>query len=82
MTEGRLSAVDTELTDAETERFCQWIIAHVDAQDIPGDEGNTEALVYNLVHKLRDGDDYQRYCYAADQDAEIAQWFPDRDDDY
>jgi hypothetical protein len=52
----------------------RWILATVDDRVVPSDEGNGDALKYNLIHLLRDGPAYRRYEYADDQDAEIAAW--------
>jgi hypothetical protein len=69
-----------DLTDQERKKFEEWIIAHVDAyRDVPADEGNTEALVYNLIHHLREGDTFTPYAYTREQDAEITTWFPEHE---
>jgi len=58
-----------------TEEIVRWIVENVDELVVPGDEGNGDALVYNLVHLARAGKDYRPYCYEADQDKEIARGF-------
>ena len=51
------------------EEIIRWLVRNVDASLVPGDEGNTEALLYNLIHKvLEDG---KIYSYHKEQDAEI-----------
>lgn len=58
----------------------RWILASVDSSVVPPDEGNDRALIYNLVHLVREGGarardtEYQQYEYRTDQDAEIASW--------
>jgi len=52
----------------------KWIIENVTAKDVPNDGGNSEALIFNLVHLLRDGPDYDHYDYQAHQDAELRSW--------
>lgn len=59
------------MTDQERTLIERWIIENVNSDDVPSDEGNTEALVYNLVHKLREGKSYRRYRYEQDQDIEL-----------
>ena len=60
------------LTNEEKEKFEQWIIENVSDQDVPSDEGNTEALIYNLVHHVRG--DNKRYDYQWEQDEEVTSW--------
>jgi len=52
----------------------RWIIQNVDARDVPGDESNGPALIYNLVHLAREGKNYRKYNYEPDQDKEIESW--------
>jgi hypothetical protein len=59
----------------DVERIVRWIVKNVDELVVPDDEGNGDALVYNLVHLAREGKIYRRYAYEADQDEEIAQGF-------
>jgi hypothetical protein len=50
----------------------RWIVRNVDAfQVVPVDEGNTEALVYNLVQLLRHGDSFKPYTYEPEQDKTV-----------
>lgn len=62
------------MTSDERKACREWIISTVTADDVPHDEGNSEALVYNLVHLLMDGREYRRYNYEPDQDAELRSW--------
>jgi hypothetical protein len=39
----------------------EWIVKNVDDRDVPSDEGNGKALVYNLVHLALDGRDSSIY---------------------
>jgi hypothetical protein len=52
-----------------TESIIEWIVLNVSANDVPGDEGNDDALVYNLVHNAMKDD--KQYTYLPEQDAEI-----------
>lgn len=61
-------------TAAETDVIVRWIIANVDADVVPNDEGNGDALAYNLVQLARHGPAHGRYRYRADQDKEIESW--------
>lgn len=54
------------------EEIVKWIVENVSDLDVPDDEGNGDALRYNLVHLARDGKDYRHYYYAEDQEDEIA----------
>lgn len=54
---------------ATTEEIVQWIVKNVFDGVVPADEGNTDALVYNLIHLvIGDG---KFYLYLPEQDAEI-----------
>lgn len=53
------------------ERLERWIVRNVSASDVPADEGNEDALVYNLVQLARHGEAYDHYDYRPEQDAEI-----------
>ncbi len=59
------------MTEEEMELIARWIVQNVDAADVPGDEGNSEGLVYNLIHHLWDGNDYQQYEYTEEQLREV-----------
>ena len=64
-----------KLSDEDITRFAQWIIENVDDTLVPNDEGNGDALVYNIVQRLRFGKERaSRYTYLPEQDAEIASW--------
>jgi len=58
--------------DEVFDNIIEWIVQNVSATDVPADEGNTEALIYNLIHLARDGKDYHPYNYEPEQDLEIA----------
>jgi hypothetical protein len=60
------------LTVAEKRSFEAWIIANVNTNVVPNDEGNSDALVFNLIHLLRG--DGERYDYKPEQDAELETW--------
>lgn len=60
------------LTDEEKIRFSQWVIENIDANIVPCDEGNSEALVFNLVHAIRG--DHEQYDYQDHQDEEVRSW--------
>ena len=66
------------LTDEEKARFSQWLIENIDETVVPGDEGNGDALVYNLVQCIRIGDVEQAwtyfYRYLPEQDRELKSW--------
>ena len=61
-----------ELTQIEKERFEQWIKENVAYGTVPNDEGNEDALIFNLVHSIRG--DNQKFNYKPEQQAEIASW--------
>ena len=51
------------------DQLIEWIVKNVDESIVPMDEGNGDALVYNLVHlALGDG---KKYNYQPEQDDEI-----------
>jgi hypothetical protein len=56
--------------------IARWIMTHVDETVVPPDEGNGDALRYNLIHLLREGRNYRRYNYEPDQDNEISSYDP------
>ena len=62
------------LYEVQTEIVVAWILENVDSSDVPADEGNDEALIYNLVHLARDGVAYEPYAYKPHQDKEIKSW--------
>jgi len=53
--------------------FISWVLHHVDSNVVPNDEGNSQALVYNLIH-LYLGDGAQ-YHYLPEQDQELSGLF-------
>jgi hypothetical protein len=57
----------------EKARFEKFIIENVSDDTVPADEGNIDALVYNLIHMIRG--DNRRYDYQDDQHKEINEWF-------
>lgn len=63
------------MTPQEREIFERWIIDNVDETLVPGDEGNGDALLYNLMQRLRHGKgEEQLYNYLRGQDLEIEAW--------
>jgi hypothetical protein len=52
-------------------QIVRWIVLNVDANVVPGDEGNGDALIYNMVHLAKEGPTYRHYDYDELQDAEI-----------
>ena len=62
-----------QYTDEEKQIIERWILNEIDER-VPGDEGNSDALVYNLVHLCREGQNYRHYNYEPDQDDEINKW--------
>ena len=57
--------------DYDTEQLISWIVSNVKACDVPDDEGNETALLYNLVSLAVNGRDYRPYAYLPEQDAFI-----------
>lgn len=64
----------------KTEIIVAWLKDTVAGHEVvPMDEGNSDALIYNLVHLAQDGDDYEGgsygpYNHEPHQDAEIKSW--------
>lgn len=56
---------------ADTEIIIRWIVQNVDAWDVPMDEGNDEALKYNLIQLAKHGKEYTKYDYKPEQDQEL-----------
>lgn len=54
------------LTDEEKKKFELWAIMNFSDFDVPSDEGNVDALLYNLVQTIRGND--TRYSYLEHQD--------------
>lgn len=63
-----------ELSDTEKERFSQWVIENINDNNniVPPDEGNGDALIFNLVHAIRG--DNECYNYTTFQDEELKSW--------
>lgn len=59
----------------DTEELVKWIVRNVTSSDVPRDEGNDLALVYNLVQLARYGWGYKSYDYLPEQDEEIKSLF-------
>ena len=57
--------------DYDTEQLISWIVTNVKACDVPEDEGNETALLYNLVSLAVYGRGYAPYAYLPEQDAFI-----------
>ncbi len=62
----------TVLTPWQRKLFEQWAIETIDETVVPGDEGNSQALVYNIVHLIRG--DGLKYNYLDEQDRELESW--------
>lgn len=62
------------LADREKEIVVRWIIDNVDSSVVPLDEGNGDALIYNLVGLARHGPGYRPWDYADDQQREVDSW--------
>ena len=60
------------LTQWQKEIFEKWVLANVDETVVPADEGNPEALIYNLIHLIRG--DGLKYDYLDEQDRELEDW--------
>ena len=60
------------LSEQEKERFEKWAIENIDDTAVPLDEGNGEALLFNIVHLIRG--DATKYSYKPEQDKEINLW--------
>ena len=58
-----------KLTEGEKVMFSLWVIQNIDDQTVPSDEGNGDALIYNIIHQI--AGDNKKYNYDADQDKEI-----------
>jgi len=59
--------------EPSSEILVKWIVQNVSANDVPGDEGNGEGLIYNLVHHVLEGPDYRHFDYEPEQNLEIEQ---------
>jgi hypothetical protein len=62
------------LTDEQKELFKRWIIENVDDNVVPGDEGDGDALAYNLIQLLYYGNAGKMYSYQSRQDKVIKSW--------
>lgn len=47
------------------QKLIKWIVQNVDSSIVPADEGNSDALVYNMVQLAMNRD--ERYEYQSDQ---------------
>lgn len=63
------------MNDLERETIIRWIVQNVDDREVPLDEGNGDALVYNLVQLARHGRPYEGYHYKEEQDQDINSLF-------
>lgn len=55
----------------DSDDIIEWIIKNVSSDVVPADEGNGDALVYNLVHLAAYSSGFRHYDYEPEQDAEI-----------
>lgn len=58
----------TSYTPEEIDLIVRWIVENVTAAEVPPDEGNERALIYNLIQLARNGRPYEKYVYGDDQD--------------
>ena len=63
---------DQKILSAITAIFEDWVINNIDSTVVPADEGNSEALIYNIIHRLRG--DGKIYNYEEEQKRELASW--------
>jgi hypothetical protein len=69
--------------DEFKEKLIQWIVENIDAWDcVPDDEGNTEALIFNLIQLARFGRPCEFYSYEKWQDDDIKNLYNKYDRDY
>ena len=47
-----------QLTNEEKEKFRRYIIQNFTSKIVTNDEGNGDALLYNLIHFIEDGKDF------------------------
>ncbi len=62
------------MTHEERQMIARWIMNNVSAEDVPPDEGNSDALRYNLVSLALCDRPYRAYDYKPDQDGELEHW--------
>ncbi len=60
-----------KLTSEEKYKFKMYLIQNRYWKIVPSDEGNDDALLYNLIHLIDDGKDFEPYSYLPKQDKEI-----------
>jgi len=57
------------LSEQEKERFEKWAIENIDDTAVPLDEGNGEALLFNIVHLIRgDATEINLWLYTNKED--------------
>ena len=61
-----------ELSKEEKKKFKRYIIQNFNGKIVPNDEGNEDALLYNLIHFIEEGKDFEPYNYLPQQDEEIS----------
>ena len=61
-----------ELTKDQKDSFEKWLIENIDETIVPSDEGNVDAMIFNLVHLVRG--DGEKYDYKPHQDKELELW--------
>lgn len=62
------------MTESERSIVVRWLIENVYASHVPSDEGNDDALLFNLVSLAIDGDGCQQYEYHEIQDRQVEEW--------
>ena len=51
-----------------------WLLKNITAECVPADEGNGDALLYNLLATLHDGPHFEPYAYLESQNARLRAW--------
>ncbi len=59
------------LSNAEKEKFIEWVKSNIDESIVPEDAGNGGALIFNLIHAIRG--DNEKYTGKSSQDEAIMQ---------
>ena len=55
------------LNEEQIKLIERWIVCNVTERVVPLDEGNPDALIYNLVALLREGKGFVEYDYTPEQ---------------
>jgi len=57
------------LTQEEKDTFIKWVIENINSDVIPEDEGDSKALIFNIIHRING--DKETYNYLRHQDEEM-----------